>query len=132
MQVMSKIHQDKFQRHGGIAAALNPVANINVGSRILKDYVTQGGSVEAGLKKYVGAAAFATDSGYGHKVLSEYRYLQEVAMGKKVPAYVTARATPRQLPKTARNNAPAELQPNAISHRGHGEHRGRNFKVFSS
>lgn len=113
MQVMSKIHHDKFQKHGGLAAALNPVANINVGSRILKEYVVQGGSVEAGLKKYVGAAAFATDFGYGRKVLSEYRYLQDVAMGKKVPAYVTAKATPRSQPKIVKNEAPAELQPSA-------------------
>lgn len=109
MQVMSKIHQDKFQKHGGIAAALNPVANIKVGSSILKEYVVQGGSVEAGLKKYVGAAAFATDSGYGHKVLTEYRYLQEVATGKKVPAYATARTASRALPKTVKNDAPTEL-----------------------
>jgi soluble lytic murein transglycosylase-like protein len=114
MQVMSKIHQDKFQKHGGIAAALNPVANIKVGSSILKEYVVQGGSVEAGLKKYVGAAAFATDSGYGHKVLTEYRYLQEVATGKKVPAYATARTASRVLPKTVKNDAPTELPSPAI------------------
>ena len=108
MQVMSKIHQDKFQKHGGIAAALNPVANIKVGSSILKEYVVQGGSVEAGLKKYVGAAAFATDSGYGRKVLTEYRYLQQVATGKKIPAYATSRTASRALQKTIKNDA-AEL-----------------------
>lgn len=114
MQVMSNIHKDKFQKHGGVAAALNPVANINVGSRILKEYVVQGGSVEAGLKRYVGASAFDTDFGYGNKVLSEYRYLQQVAMGKKVPAYVTAKTTAPLLSKTVKNNEAAELQPTAI------------------
>lgn len=114
MQVMSKIHQDKFQKHGGVAAALNPVANIDVGSRILKEYVVQGGSVEAGLKKYVGAAAFDSDFGYGHKVLVEYRYLQEVANGKKIPAYVTARSASRLQPKIVKaTDAPIELQPTA-------------------
>lgn len=113
MQVMSKIHQDKFQKHGGVAAALNPVANIKVGSRILKEYVVQGGSVEAGLKKYVGAAAFATDFGYGRKVLSEYRYLQDVAMGKKVSAYVRTRAAPRPQSRIVKNDSPTELQPSA-------------------
>lgn len=113
MQVMAKIHQDKFQKHGGIEAALDPVTNIKVGSRILKDYVTQGGSVEAGLKKYVGAAESATDFGYGRKVLSEYRYLQAVAMGKKVPANVTARETPRAPSKIVRSNEPAKLLPTA-------------------
>lgn len=113
MQVMSKIHQEKFQMHGGIEAALDPVSNIKVGARILKQYVAEGGSVEAGLKKYVGAAGLATDSGYGHKVLSEYGYLREVARGRQVPANVTAAAAPRALPKTVRNNAPAALLPTA-------------------
>jgi soluble lytic murein transglycosylase-like protein len=79
MQVMSKVHREKFREHGGPRAALDPVANIRVGSAILNDYVKQAGSVEAGLKRYVGAAAFATDSGYGTRVLAEYRRLQEVA-----------------------------------------------------
>ncbi len=84
MQVMSKVHRERFQEMGGVQAALNPVANIRVGSLILKDYVTRGGSVEAGLKSYVGAAAFATDDGYGNKVLGELSLLKQVAAGKKV------------------------------------------------
>ncbi|MCO4855665.1 transglycosylase SLT domain-containing protein [Herbaspirillum sp. WGmk3] len=90
MQVMSKVHHDKFQELGGIKAALNPVANIRVGSQILKEYVTRGGSVEAGLKSYVGAADMANDGGYGIKVLSEYQNLKQVAMGKNVSIYTTA------------------------------------------
>ena len=85
MQVMSKIHHEKFQELGGMQAALNPVANIRVGSLILKDYVTRGGSVEAGLKTYVGAGAFENDAGYGSKVLAEYHRLKQVATGKNVP-----------------------------------------------
>ncbi|WP_240162286.1 lytic transglycosylase domain-containing protein [Glaciimonas sp. PAMC28666] len=84
MQVMSKVHQEKFENFGGVKAALNPAANIKVGSLILKDYVNQGGSVEAGLKRYVGAAAFDNDGGYGNRVLAEYRRLQDVATGKNV------------------------------------------------
>jgi hypothetical protein len=84
MQVMSKVHHEKFRPLGGVKAALNPVANIKVGSLILKDYVSRGGSVEAGLKLYVGAAAFDTDFGYGSKVIAEYRRLKAVATGKNV------------------------------------------------
>ena len=87
MQVMSKIHHAKFQKMGGTQAALNPVANIRVGAQILKEYVTRGGSVEAGLKTYVGAAAFDTDQGYGSKVLAEYKRLKMVASGKQVPTF---------------------------------------------
>ncbi len=96
MQVMSKVHHDKFQEVGGIKAALNPVANIKVGAQILKDYVNKTGSVEAGLKMYVGAADSDNDAGYGAKVLTEYRRLKEVSTGKSVPTVFTpaAVATP--------------------------------------
>lgn len=87
MQVMSKIHHEKFQDMGGTQAALNPVANIRVGSQILKEYVQRGGSVEAGLKSYVGAAAFETDDGYTSRVLAEYRRLKQVARGRNVPIF---------------------------------------------
>lgn len=87
MQVMSKIHHAKFEQMGGQTAALNPTANIRVGAEILQEYVKRGGSVEAGLKTYVGAAAFETDQGYGSKVLAEYKRLQMVANGKQVPTF---------------------------------------------
>ena len=92
MQVMSKVHHDKFQDLGGVKAALNPVANIRVGALILKDYVTRAGSVEAGLKMYVGAADADNDSGYGARVLNEYRRLKDVSAGKNVPTIFSAPA----------------------------------------
>ena len=100
MQVMSKIHHDKFQPLGGVKAALNPVANIKVGATILKEYVSRGGSVESGLKMYVGAAAFENDAGYGHKVLAEYKRLKDVASGKMVPVTSTATVVAKIPPKT--------------------------------
>jgi soluble lytic murein transglycosylase-like protein len=116
MQVMSKVHRDKFEHHGGLKAALNPMANIRVGSLILKDYVTRGGSVEAGLKMYVGAGAFDSDAGYGSKVMAEYKRLKDVAMGKKVPVITPptpaapAKAAPkeRETEPSFTNSASAE------------------------
>jgi Transglycosylase SLT domain len=113
MQVMSKVHHDKFQKVGGTQAALNPVANIRVGAQILKDYVTRGGSVEAGLKTYVGAAAFDSDFGYGSKVMAEYQRLKQVAGGKKVPTFT------RPVPATmvvnkAAPSAPAKVEAPAV------------------
>jgi hypothetical protein len=99
MQVMSKVHHEKFQDMGGLQAALNPVANIRVGSLILKDYVTRGGSVEAGLKSYVGAAAFETDDGYGSRVLAEYNRLKQVSAGKKVPTITPVMAATKPASK---------------------------------
>lgn len=111
MQVMSKIHKDKFEDHGGVKAALNPVANIKVGSLILKDYVRRGGSVEAGLKLYVGAGLMETDQGYGAKVLAEYHRLKEVATGKKVPAFATSPKAPVSKPKAEDDLLEAESTP---------------------
>ncbi|GAC1327042.1 MAG: hypothetical protein NVSMB28_23610 [Collimonas sp.] len=129
MQVMSKVHEDKFENLGGIKAALNPTANIKVGSMILKDYVTQGGSVEAGLKRYVGAAAFANDGGYGYKVLAEYRRLQDVAIGKNVPSIGSsapiATPKPRQIQAVSPSVAgqvPAEAAA-TVNAQGMTEHR---------
>lgn len=113
MQVMSKVHQDKFEDLGGVQAALNPVANIRVGAQILKDYVKRGGSVEAGLKSYVGAAAFETDFGYGSRVLNEYRKLKQVAMGKRVPITNPKPAAPAA-PKVETPAVVPEAVPEAV------------------
>lgn len=115
MQVMSKVHHDKFQELGGVKAALNPVANIKVGSLILKEYVTRGGSVEAGLKSYVGAADMDNDGGYGLKVLSEYQNLKEVAVGKNISIFTTALIKPQQA-QIVRPVAPTALpaKPTAV------------------
>jgi len=110
MQVMSKVHHDKFQELGGVQAALNPVANIRVGSLILKDYVTRGGSVEAGLKSYVGAGAFETDDGYGSRVLAEYNRLKQVSAGKKVPT-ITPQAAPAAPATVTASAARTEVEP---------------------
>jgi soluble lytic murein transglycosylase-like protein len=107
MQVMSKIHHARFQDLGGVKAALNPAANIRVGSLILKDYVTRGGSIKEGLKTYVGAAAFDSDSGYGSRVLAEYARLKQVSSGKKVPVHTRAVAV--TAPKPAQNEELASL-----------------------
>jgi soluble lytic murein transglycosylase-like protein len=113
MQVMSKVHSDKFEEVGGSQAALNPVANIRVGAQILKDYVTRTGSVEAGLKSYVGAGAIDDDSGYGSKVLTEYKRLKQVASGKNVPIYFP----PSPAPSTtlAQKSASAPAKPDTAS-----------------
>lgn len=105
MQVMAKVHHDKFQQVGGAEAALNPVANIRVGAQILKDYVKRSGSVEGGLKTYVGAADMESDSGYGARVLAEWQRLKQVAGGKKVPT--TTVAPPPQMVVKAAPAAPA-------------------------
>lgn len=86
MQVLTRVHTEKFAPFGGASAAFDPMANISVGSRILKDYLLREGSVEGALKSYVGAALLSHDFGYGHKVLSERERIAAAAAGRPIPA----------------------------------------------
>ncbi|HTI16672.1 MAG TPA: transglycosylase SLT domain-containing protein [Trinickia sp.] len=84
MQVMSKVHSDKFEYFGGQSAALEPLANITVGALVLKDCIVRGGSLAGGLRLYVGSTSH-DDGGYGAKVLAERARLRAVAHGRSVP-----------------------------------------------
>jgi hypothetical protein len=85
MQVMTRVHSEKYESFGGRLAAFDPVTNLRVGARILQDYIARAGSIEGGLRFYVGAANLPTDGGYGAKVLAEHARLQQVAAGRSVP-----------------------------------------------
>lgn len=89
MQVMTGIHREKYEVFGGRNAAFDPVTNLRVGVQILKDCIRRAGSLEGGLKHYVGAANMTHDGGYGAKVLAENGFLRQVAMGKHVPVNVS-------------------------------------------
>lgn len=84
MQVMTKVHDDKYEPFGGIHAAFDPVTNLRVGVQVLKECISRAGSLEAGLRYYVGAAKLGDDGGYAGKVLSEQNHLRDVVRGKKV------------------------------------------------
>ena len=85
MQVMTKIHSDKYENFGGKLAAFDPVTNLRVGVKVLQECISRAGSVEGGLKFYVGAGNLADDGGYAGKVMAEYARLQAVVSGKQVP-----------------------------------------------
>lgn len=88
MQVMTRVHKEKYESFGGHHAAFDPVSNMRVGATILREYIDITGSVEGGLKYYVGAANLPTDSGYADKVLAEHRRLRNVA-GHSTPLTAT-------------------------------------------
>lgn len=85
MQVMTRVHTEKYDHFGGSLAAFDPVSNIRVGVSILKEYIRRSGSIEGGLKYYVGAANLPTDGGYAAKVLAEHQRIRQVA-GRAAPA----------------------------------------------
>ncbi len=87
MQVMSRLHADKFDHFGGVAAAFDPLANLKVGALILKDCIVRGGSLAQGLRLYVGAIS-KYDGIYGAKVQAERGRLREVAQGRDVSIYL--------------------------------------------
>ncbi|TDV06933.1 lytic transglycosylase domain-containing protein [Paraburkholderia caballeronis] len=103
MQVMSKVHSDKFQYFGGQSAALDPLANIKVGALVLKDCIARGGSVPGGLRLYVGSTS-QDDGGYGAKVMAERGRLRDVARGRRVS--ITAPQAPTPAPAATTVSTP--------------------------
>lgn len=82
MQVMTKVHLDKYALFGGSPAAFKPEANIRVGAYILKSFIALSGSLEGGLRYYVGGPGMGIDeSGYVNKVLHERDELNMLLRG---------------------------------------------------
>lgn len=102
MQVMAKVHSDKFQYFGGTTAALEPLANIQVGALVLKDCIARGGSLAGGLRFYVGSTS-PDDGGYGAKVMAERGRLRDVARGRSVPINAPQAPQPQQRTVVASN-----------------------------
>ena len=86
MQVMGKVHAGRYEAYGGGQAAFDPLVNLRVGAAVLADAIKlKGGSVEDGLRFYLGGDAVTEDGGYVAKVLAERARLDQVAAGVKVP-----------------------------------------------
>ena len=85
MQVMTKVHSDKYANFGGKLAAFDPVTNLRVGTKVLQECIARAGSLEGGLRLYVGASILDDGSSYIGRVLAEHARLQSVANGRSVP-----------------------------------------------
>jgi Transglycosylase SLT domain len=99
MQVMTRVHVDKYEPFGGMHAAFDPISNLKVGVQVLRECIARAGGLEAGLRWYVGAANLPDDGGYMSKVLSEQGHMKRVASGNPVPANapINMRKTPAPL-----------------------------------
>ena len=102
MQVMTRVHDAKYEAFGGTHAAFDPISNLRVGVQVLKECIARAGNLQDGLRFYVGAALLENDGGYVGRVLAEQAQLRGVASGRPVPVTVshpvTAPAKPRSLP----------------------------------
>ena len=86
MQVMTTIHAKRYEAYGGKLAAFDPITNLRVGVAVLADSIKlKGGSLEDGLRFYLGGDAVTEDGGYVAKVQAEQARLDQVAAGVSVP-----------------------------------------------
>lgn len=76
MQVIPRYHEEKLLAHGGERALLEPEANIQVGTRILQEYMARAGVLETALQMYNGALDEPT-ARYAGKVLAERERLRQ-------------------------------------------------------
>ena len=111
MQVMTKIHGDKYEIFGGKLAAFDPVTNLRVGVKVLQECIARAGSLEGGLRFYVGASNLEGDSGYAGKVMAEHVRIQSIAEGRPMPlaapVQVAPVVAPRQEPAPAADKVAA-------------------------
>lgn len=121
MQVMTNIHHDKYEGFGGKLAAFDPVTNLRVGVKVLQECISRAGSIEGGLKYYVGAANLPSDGGYAVKVMAEHARLRAVVSGKRPPTSdlfatpATAQPIPVSLPKKTPAQESVEKVPDAVA-----------------
>jgi hypothetical protein len=110
MQVMTRVHDDKYEAFGGTHAAFDPITNLRVGVQVLRECIARAGSVSEGLRFYVGAALLDSDGGYAAKVMAEQAHMRNVADGRAVPS--NASNTPQSSAREAAAepaNAPAPM-----------------------
>ena len=79
MQIMPNAHSQRVERHGGEIFDIH--TNMQVGSELLRDMIDDTGSLQRGLKSYVGVGASSTDGSYGNKITREHSRLRLAAEG---------------------------------------------------
>ena len=96
----------------GTHAAFDPISNLKVGVQVLRECIARAGSLEAGIRWYVGAANLASDGGYLGKVLTEQGHMKRVAGGGSVSTTVPIYRAPKpEAPVQEAAASPSETQP---------------------
>ena len=76
MQVMPRFHLDKLPEDADKAAFLDPVINVQVGAKVLKESIRRNGGLESGLQQFAGAIG-DPERRYATKVLAEKQRLEQ-------------------------------------------------------
>lgn len=116
MQVLTRVHTEKYEDFGGKFAAFDPLSNLKVGVRVLQECIAKAGSVEGGLKYYVGAANLQDDGGYAGKVLAEHSRLKLVAGGNRVDPNMVIQPPATLTTDTATGVAPLAVVETTPAH----------------
>lgn len=75
MQVVPRFHKDKLPEEADQAAFLDPVTNVQIGAKVLKESIRRFGGLEDGLQQF-GGAVNDPDRRYSSKVLAEKQRLE--------------------------------------------------------
>ena len=118
MQVLTRVHDDKYQSFGGKHAAFDPISNLRVGVQVLKECIRRAGGLNEGLKYYVGAALLETDGGYVGRVLLEQAHMRNVSEGRTVSVnasnFPVAPAAAKEAEAPVLNDKPADTETVAL------------------
>jgi hypothetical protein len=115
MQVMTRVHGEKYESAGGTLTAFDPVTNMRVGVKVLQECIARAGSLEGGLRYYVGAANLTEDGGYAGKVLAEHERLRQVIAGRAPPTTAAPRSNPVQVVAPPAAAKPAQPDPQQVA-----------------
>lgn len=102
MQVVAHAHLEKFEPLGGLRAAFDPVSNLRVGALVLKESISEAGSVEGGLLAYMGANSTSQQTSYPQRVLGEQSQLQQAAQKAQKAVEQAMSDKPQALAQAAR------------------------------
>jgi len=76
MQIIPRYHQEKLPKDADSLAFFDPVTNVQIGARILREAILRQGGLTEGLQYYAGAADDAEQT-YANKVIAEKNRLEQ-------------------------------------------------------
>ena len=81
MQIIPRYHPEKLPKDAGSRALFDPVTNVQIGARILQEFIQRQGGLMEGLQYYAGASD-DTEQVYATKVIAEKTRLEQAPRRK--------------------------------------------------